>query len=563
VSRASRGVRAVVIAVAAALALTACAGLPLTGTVQGGRSIGEELPAPDFLRLPDRPQAGATPEEIVEGFLRAGAGPVSDWARAREFLASSFRDTWDPTAGVLIEATGTTRTPVAVGERSVEVGVSPVATVDATGVYEPAPGDTLPLRFELLQQEDGEWRITEAPDGIVLDRDSFVTAFDRYTLAYFDPTWQYLVPDIRWFPTTNAPTRIAAALIDGTAVEWLAGSVVSAFPDSVALSPTAVPVSAGVAQVSLTEAALTVEQLTLNRMQTQLDESLASAGVTEVQMRVGASDVDAGTVPVRSTRVAAQPLVVTAEGVGFLTGGEFEPVPGLSEALAQVVPTPTALQVPPDRSFAAVRFADGSVGRVDADGDRQVLDTRPGLLPPTTDPFGYIWSAPETAPAALVAVTGADRIEIADAWPGAASVRAMALSRDGTRLAAAVTAGGRTTLSIAGVLRDGDGVPSALGEPVVLADVDGAVGSLTWVDDSSIAALVGDGAEPQLREQIVGGEGTDAAAPGGADTLAGGNSASTLRVHTNEGGLYVRRGATWTRTADDILVLATQQGAPR
>lgn len=558
-----RVIRGLVLALVAALVLTACAGLPLTGTVQGGRSIGEELPAPDFLRLPDRPQAGATPEEIVEGFLRAGAGPVSDWARAREFLAPSFRDTWDPTAGVLIEATGATRAPVAVGERSVEVGVSPVATVDADGVYEPAPGDTLPLRFELLQQEDGEWRITQAPDGIVLDRDSFVTAFDRYTLAYFDPTWQYLVPDIRWFPTTNAPTRIAAALVDGPAVEWLAGSVVSAFPDSVALSPTAVPVTAGVAQVSLNEAALTVEQVTLNRMQTQLDESLASAGVTEVQMRVGTSDVDAGTVPMRSTRVAAQPLVLTADGSGFLTGGELEPVPGLSDALAQVDPAPRALQLPPDRSFAAALFADGSVGRIDADGDRQVYDERSGLLPPTTDPFGYVWSVPEGEPSALVAFTPTDRIEIAEAWPGAAGIGAMALSRDGTRLAAAVTSGGRTTLSVAGVLRDGDGVPSGLGEPVVLADVDGPVASLTWLDDASIGAIVGSGAEPLLREQLIGGEGTDSAAPAGADTVAGGNSASTLRIHTDEGGLYVRRGATWTRTADDVIVLATQQGAPR
>lgn len=562
--RAARALRALAAVAVAGLALTACAGLPLTGTVQGGRSVGEQLPGPDFLRLPDRPQPGATPEEIVDGFLRAGAGPVSDWARAREFLAPALRDTWDPTAGVIIEPTGTTRTPVAVGQNAVEVAVAPTATVDATGVYEPATGGTPPLRFELLQQEDGEWRISQAPDGIVLDRDSFVTAFDRYTLAFFDPSWRFLVPDERWFPTTNAPTRIAAALIEGSPAEWLAGSVVSAFPDSVALSPTAVPVSAGEAQVSLNEAALTVEQLTLDRMQTQLDESLASAGVSQVQMRVGSSDVDAGTVPVRSTRVAAQPLVVTAdERFGFLTGDELEPVPGLSDALAQAAPVED-LQLSPDRAFAAVRFAtDASVGRVDADGDVQVFDERPGLLAPTIDPFGYVWSVPATSPTALRAIVPSGVIEIAGAWPGAATISAMALSRDGTRMAAAVTAGGRTTLSVAGVIRDGDGVPSGLGDPAVLGDLDGPVSSVAWLDDSSVAALVDAGTEPRLREQAVGGEGTESAAPAGADTLAGGNSASTLRVHTDQGGLFIRRGANWTQTAEGITVLATQQGSPR
>ncbi|AZC13496.1 LpqB family beta-propeller domain-containing protein [Microbacterium sp. ABRD28] len=561
--RAVRAIRALAVAVVAVLALTACAGLPLTGTVQGGRSTGEQLPGPDFLRLPDRPQPGATPEEIVDGFLRAGAGPVSDWARAREFLAPALRDTWDPTAGVIIEPTGTTRTPVAVGENAVEVAVAPTATVDATGVYEPATGGTLPLRFELLQQADGEWRISQAPDGIVLDRDSFVTAFDRYTLAFFDPTWEYLVPDERWFPTTNAPTRIAAALVDGSPVEWLAGSVVSAFPDSVALSPTAVPVSLGEAQVSLNEAALTLEQLTLDRMQTQLDESLASAGVTRVQMRVGSSDVDAGTVAVRSTRVAAQPLVVTADGFGFLTGDELDPVPGLSDALEQAAQV-DALQLSPDRVFAAARFAeDGSTGRVDADGDVQVFDQRPGLTAPTIDPFGYVWTVPEATPSAVRAWVPSGPIEIANAWPGAASISAMALSRDGTRLAAAVTVGGRTTLSVAGVIRDGDGVPSGLGDPVVLGDLEGPVSSVAWLDDSSVAALVDAGTEPRLREQVVGGEGTESAAPVGADTLAGGNSASTLRVHTDQGGLFIRRGANWTQTAEGIAVLATQQGSPR
>ncbi|MGS8546814.1 GerMN domain-containing protein, partial [Salmonella enterica] len=85
-----------------------------------------------------------------------------------------------------------------------------------------------------------------------------------------DPTWTFLVPDVRWFPTLNASTRIAAALIKGQPSPRLANSVVSAFPETVSLGSPSVPVVNGVAQVDLKESALTSDQTTLSRMQAQI-----------------------------------------------------------------------------------------------------------------------------------------------------------------------------------------------------------------------------------------------------------------------------------------------------
>ncbi|HWM16530.1 MAG TPA: GerMN domain-containing protein, partial [Microbacterium sp.] len=442
-----------VLAVAAALLLSACAGLPISGSVNPGLAVGEGSGSPEFLFRPDEPQPGATPEQIVDGFIRAGSGPgpSANWDVARMFLAPSIRETWNPEAGVTIDLPDD-RQPTSPSEGVVHVSLVAVATVDQNGAYQPAEAGLTPLSFRLAQQDDGEWRITEAPDGVVIDRDVFTNVFHRYSLMYFDPTWQFLVPDMRWFPTTNAATRIAGALVNGEPSAWLVDSVVDAFPESVSLARPSVPLEAGIAQVTLSGEALAVEATTLERMQTQLTASLATAGVSGAQLLAASTPLTAEPVSVRSTRVTGPPLVVIEEGFGFLSGDELTTIPGLSEAMAQV--SPAAIQVSPDREFAAVRLTDGSVARVPTQGGVAVIDTRAGLVDPGADPFGYIWSVPRDRPAEVVAYSAAGpQFAVAAAWPGASQIAAMAVSRDGTRVAALLAVGGRTELWAAGIVR--------------------------------------------------------------------------------------------------------------
>ncbi len=163
--------------------------------------------------------------------------------------------------------------------------VSPVATVDATGEMSPASDNgPIPLTFKLAQQDDGQWRITQAPDGIVLDKAQFQAVFGDYALMYFDPTWTYLVPDVRWFPRYYAATNIAQGLVDGAPAPWLRGAVVSAFTDGARLELTSVPRQSNVAQVTLQDGARSLDQIALNRMQTQLEASLDVPGITSVDM---------------------------------------------------------------------------------------------------------------------------------------------------------------------------------------------------------------------------------------------------------------------------------------
>ncbi|MCK6066813.1 MULTISPECIES: LpqB family beta-propeller domain-containing protein [Microbacterium] len=546
-------------AAALVLLLTACAGLPTTGAVHPGRSPVDVEADPDIRFIPDSPQPDASPEDIVSGFIRAGSGSQDGWATARQFLTESFAPEWNPLASVTIDRLTDRSAPSAPVDGVSTVEVTATGIVDAEGSYQPQNGGAATLTFALAE-EDGQWRIADAPDGIVLFEEQFRSVFRSASLAYFDPTWQYLVPDVRWFPRTNSATYIARALVDGAPSAWLAGSVATAFPDDVGAATRAVTVSDGVAQVDLDASALSLGQTTLDRMQAQLESSLRSPDITAVQMTANGSPLQARPAATVSTRVDAQSLVELADGrFGFLDGDSVEAVAGLSPAVESV--DAVSVQTTADLELAAIRTASGAVVRAAADGTTALLDQRPGLLSPTIDPFGLVWAVPAADPAAVRAYAPAGgTVEVADAWPGATAISAMQVSRDGARIAAAVTVRGRTELWVAGIRRTSDGAEIALGEPnpVAVLSADGA--GLAWLDDVTLGVLVRAGGDVSLREQPVGGPGTDLTIPAGVSAVAGGNSSA--RLLTGGGILYVRQGPTWQQLASEVRVLAVQQGMP-
>jgi len=565
----SRGILALVLALCAVL-VTGCAGFPESGSIRYGLATGEDNGGSQNVTfIPNRPQPGATPEQIVEGFIDAGSGPGVDgtWAVAKEFLAPDLQEVWDPKATVRIDERGEREYGESdADEGTVAFSYEMVADVDDIGSYRRAELPSNTQDFRLAKQSDGEWRITEAPDGIWLDEGQFPQVFHKYPLMYFDTSWQYLVPDVRWFPVVKAATWITDSLVNEPPSEWLAESVRSAFPDG-ATAVASVPVDeSGDAVVDFEDdSLLSASPTALDRMVTQLTESLRAAGVSDVVMRVGSTPVEASPVAVRSTRVPAAPLVLTEDGFGFLSGDEIEQIPGLSPAV--VAAAPTAVQVGPERDVAAARLPGGEVARLTSTStEAEVLDTRTGLVDPTVDGFGFIWSVPKDQPAALRAYApqSTDGIDIADAWRDATAISAMALSRDGTRIAATVTSGGRTVLWVAGVVRDGDGVPVRLGQPTLqLAIVGGPAGGVTWIDDASIGVLASGDDASIVVEQPVGGPTVTSTATSGMVSIAGGTGVSSLRLRADDGTLFVKRGTAWQPTATGVLVLATQQGAPQ
>lgn len=545
-----------------ALALTACGGLPTSGPVNPGQQITDEEADSDFIFIPDGPAKNASPQQIVEGFIAAGSGASNSWAKAKEFLAPEFRDQWRPQAAVTVYAPGQ-RTLDEVTADEFQLTVTPVAAVDDTGELSvSADGGDIPLTYKLAEQSDGQWRITQAPDGVVLDRNRFTAVFGSYALQFFDLDWTYLIPDTRWFPKVSSATSIAEALVDGGPADWLKGSVATAFADGAQLAAAAVPVRANVAEVSLQDGARSLEQTTLDRMQTQLEASLLPANVVGVDMLVDDQLLPADAIAVSATRIDSRPLVRTDDAFGFASGDEVESIVGLSDAIMTV--DATDIEVSPDRTVAAVRDTDGVVSSVASDGTVLPLDDRSGLVAPSIDTHGFIWTVPSGSPASVFAYApDGTRVEPANAWPGAAEVLAQRVSRDGTRIAAVVRDGAQYAVWAAGILRDRNtGTPTGLGERKLVANLPSGSGALTWLDAGSLAVVVTDGGEPYLLTQLVGGFSATVRAPADITTVSGGTQSGGVRLRDEEGELYGQRGSTWQRIASKIDVLAIQQGSP-
>ena len=88
--------------VALVILLSGCASLPSNLNIE----IGPELSTPDQQELsfysPASPLPGASPSEIVSGFLSAGTGPQNDYQVAREYLTDGFASRWRPGEQTLI-----------------------------------------------------------------------------------------------------------------------------------------------------------------------------------------------------------------------------------------------------------------------------------------------------------------------------------------------------------------------------------------------------------------------------------------------------------------------------
>ncbi len=227
-----RAAVATALAALTVVAVTACAAIPTDGPVRAGQSVKDEsISGVDF--RPDKPVDGSDQTAILRGFVAAGTGAQDDYAIAR-VSRGRLREEVEPRRGVtILQGSGTVER---VADRELTYTLTASATVDQDGEYTQAVRPTTStLTFQFVRQ-DGQWRIAYAPDGIILTPVSFESVFQEHALYFFDPTYQFLVPDERWFlARSSTSTRIASALLAGPA-DWLKGAVVSAFPEGTQLS---------------------------------------------------------------------------------------------------------------------------------------------------------------------------------------------------------------------------------------------------------------------------------------------------------------------------------------
>jgi len=545
---------------AALLVLTGCASIPDRGPVERGDDVSSEVPS-EVVYTPSGPVADSSQEKILRDFLAAGTGPQDNYAVARQFLADGFADDWDPRASVTVRPGdgATTR----VGDADLEYAFVTAATVDQGGHYVPSTSDVPTTLAYSFVREDGQWRISEAPDGTVLSPATFQSVFRAHAVYFYDPTFTYLVPDERWFlARSSTSTRIASALLDGPSA-WLQGAVVSAFPDGTQLSLTAITVADGTARVDLTSDALSATDDARARMQAQLLASFSTLStVTAVELSVESAPLDVPDLgraaPLRDPGVDARPLVLAQGELGFASRSALAPLDGLSSAVAAL--SPTSVEVSADLTRAAVGTSGGSA-LVTADGRSLLVDPRQGLVAPSLDGAGWLWSVPADDARSVTAWSPDGTAQVvASTLPVGERVVSFRVSRDGTRALVLLDDDGASRLLVVALLRDSRQVPTALGPPLELTAPTGSPVDATWADQLTVATLTTTDDATRATLSEVGGAAVTAGRPGDdASAIAGGTGLARLQVLSGDGAVLEPRGSTWQGTGVTADLLATQR----
>lgn len=529
---------------ALAVLLAGCAGIPTTGDVNtpGPR---QDVRNQDVVLVPYPPAANAAPTDIVQGFITAATGQQDDYATARKFLTPALAKRWRPDAQVLIHEQSWQVKQTS--DTSIVVTVPTTARLDADGVYTAyATAKDVPVRFALTKV-DGQWRISSAPDGIILGTNYFGSLFTAFPVSFFNPAWTATVRDLRWFPvSTLKPKDVVAALLDGPSAPIAPPVTQTAFPTNTTV--TSVRVVDGVATADFDTGDVVPSATALRRMREQLLDSLQNLkGIQQVQVSINGTPV-----PVQSSPPPQQlgpdprPLVLHDGTVGFLSGSRLQDAPGIGPAIAAAKPTAGTVAV--SRGIAALRTPAGVV--VVTPQRTAVVDRRPDLVDPTLDPKGWTYSVPSGDPTAWRATDPLGHaVSVSVDMPDVVAITSIEASRDGTRMLVLARTQAGSTAFVAGIVRDTVGVPLALTMDRYLVDVPPSTTALgaTWEDSAgtSVAVLTQDDTGDSVVVQQLGGLPGTAGRLSNAQSIVGDSQLGDLRALLQNGAIAELTGAVW------------------
>lgn len=544
--------------------LVACTAIPSSGPVNStDRTTGVDTSDVDF--LPPGPSTGATPEEIIAGFIAAGTAAQDNYRVARSYLAERVKEEWNPNASVLIRRG---EPLVSVVSNTVASYVAPIiSSVDELGRFSASPSVSAQTLDFRLVREDEEWRISGLSDGIVLTEAAFAEAFSSYRLYYFSAGYRELVPDIRWFASRGeVSSKIVRGLLEAPSF-WLdQGATVSAFPEGTQLALTPISVVDGVASVDLTTRVLSADEITRSRMLTQLTASLSQVqGISSARISVNQNDLvitapgEEG--PTLASGRDPRSVVLRDRRFGYVQGGSVQEIEGLSSEVASLIPQRIFYSSEFDRALAT--RTDG-LWSLEPGREPAIIDPRADLVRGVIDNCGFVWSSTrEASPEMAQIITPQGEVVPLPLEIGSnSSLVSFELARDDTRLLVLVQTETGVRVLLGAITRDADCQPVALGEFVELGPMDGTAVDAAWIDDSRLAVVVKEDSTGQGEVLVfdVSGQSSTLGRPFRPVTLVGGvGGVSGLRLLAEDGLIYQPRGNGWQATGERAGVLATQR----
>jgi hypothetical protein len=585
------------VSLAMAAVLSACSGLPMDSAVQQGSPVGgAEVQA--VRAQPDGPVPGATPDQVVRGFLRAGAGAGSDddHAIARSFFTPNVKDVWKPDSGVHVYSDDSALKVELLTPTSVRVTASVVAELDSLGRYRETPTGTSVQATFGMQKLDVGWRISvpQKGFGLWLSASDLDRIYRPFTIAYVSRTAPVIVGDRRWFPITpGLATTLARAQLAPIPAN-LTGAVQTGIPPGTALAVDAVPIQSGRAVVDLSTAALSADPDLRRAMWAQFVTTLMQVeSVTEVSLEVNGAGLELPDTPDRvsvlSTLGYRSDSPVLATTAVLRTGTELSrvspdraqdqdqprkpPQPPAGSVLPRIPASWVSLALSWDgKEIAGIGGDHGDLARWQGRRMLRLAKFGTRLTKPSYDSLNGLWVAGEARGAAgtskvwvidtslsLMANAGPRAIPVP--WLAKRVVLALRVAADNQRVALITTdrAGGDEQVVVAGIVRSAGGVAVSLTADQLrvgwtLTDAT----DLAWVDDSTLA-VVGrvspkDAVGPQLAE--IGGRTTTLSSVAGARLVTNTGGLRGVVVTTDRGKVLGRVGNGWQnlQTGTDFLI---------
>jgi hypothetical protein len=588
--RLSRAAGALLVA-AATLLVTGCAGVPGRSAVVPASRI--EAPRVQPFAVP--PSSGDTPDGIVRGFLAAGKDFHQNHQVAREYLDGAGAQ-WQGLAPVVVvdsepcvrlmavdgvrvggSEPGAAAPCLKASDRAdrrevsashprngqtarVRVTATVHARIDAVGTF------TLSDPRRSSYQQDfslvgsrGEWRITSPPAGLVLTSSALTTTFSPSPL-YFgeragqrgeepagrsdrEQTGSWLVPDVRWFPTTAlertaTATMAVRALLAGPS-DWLADAVTTGAAHGAELAPLAGVQFAGeVARVDLTQApaqrGLLQAQLLATLQALPFEPGSAPVGAVELTVKQVKLDIPPGPVPALwsppaiveappavgrrndpDTLGAGSPLCITGKGdVGQTRFTDRASCVARDDLAALTKAAPAAVPAADLRRslFAALSQArDAVYASQGGQQDAAVVLRGEQLTTPSLDGEGtpgesWVWAASSVPGGHVLAGrVGHRQVAVPVPWLGAGRILSLRISPEGTRALLVVQRGAGTEAVVSGVVRTADGTPLRLARDAVslLPDLTSGVDA-GWRDQLQMAVLGMRSGSPKTFVWVVG-----------------------------------------------------------
>jgi hypothetical protein len=344
----TRRTGAVALVIAALMLLAGCASIP-------GETLPQRASLPNGNVSPGvaEPPRNQDPLSIVRGFVDANGDATDGHASARGYLSRSAQTTWNmsstaPSVVVIDDTFSTTYADIQSNDPNVAnvvLHTTMVGNLGSDGAFQPpsaAQAGGFQVSLQLRHQSDGQWRIVNPPDNLVVTQSDFARYYRPVSVYFFDQGWDVLVPDQRYVVSDpiGLPGRVVQLLLDGPA-DSLRSAVLDAIPTDASLKTNVTVSQDG--------------QITVN-LKTMPDEPSNTKQLMIAQI-------------VRSLQNYGSSVAVESEGVALVPGHMYWRLSDLPEYVPYAGPNTSSLVVAQGRIYNVDdgNPIDGPAGRGDYD----------------------------------------------------------------------------------------------------------------------------------------------------------------------------------------------------